>query len=112
MEKGLISNYCEAAKIQMDATYSGDYKKGNRASDKLKKYNDIMRSDFSKYEPIVKELLNSENPNAVIWIAGVALENNFEKDVVIYKLKKMTENEKLGILRLNAKMTLKVHNLW
>ena len=41
MEKGLISNYCEAAKIQMDATYSGDYKKGNRASDKLKKYNEI-----------------------------------------------------------------------
>lgn len=95
MEKELISNYCEAAKIQMDAIHSGDYKKGNKASDKLKKYNDLMRSDFLKYESIVKELLNSEEPNAVI-----------------FKLKKMTENEELGILRLNAKMTLKVHNLW
>ena len=74
----MISNYCEAAEIQMNSMYSGNYKKGNKASDKLKKYNDIMKLDFQKYEPIVKKLLEAENPNVVIWISVVALENNFE----------------------------------
>lgn len=112
MEKELILNYYEAAEIQMNATYSGDYKKGNRASDKLKEYNDLMKSDSQKYEPVVKELLSSENPNVVIWIAEVALENNFEKDAAICKLKKIAENKELGIIRLNAEMTLKTRNLW
>lgn len=93
MEKELISNYCEAAKIQMDAIHSGDYKKGNKASDKLKKYNDMMKADFQKYEPVVIELLNSENPNVVIWIAEVALDKNFKRDIVISKLKKIAKKK-------------------
>lgn len=83
MEKEFILNYCEAAEIQMSATYSGDYKKGNRASNKLIKYNNIIKSDFKRYESLVKELICSQNPNVIIGIANVVLDEKFEMDFVI-----------------------------
>lgn len=111
MKGNMKSNYYEAAEIQMQATYSGKYRTGNRASDRLAKYNKIMSSDFENYKSLVKELKNSEHPNVVIWISGVAMDNNFETDVVINRLKEMAEDKKLGIIRFNAEMVLKTRNL-
>ena len=111
MEKNLILDYCKAAQTQMDATYSGDYKKGNRAADKLYKYNDFIKSDFQNYKSAVKELLNSQNPNVVIWIANVALDKEFETDFVVTCLKNIAQDKNLGIISFNAEMTLKTRNL-
>ena len=111
MEKEFILNYYEAAQIQMSATYSGDYKKGNKASNKLIKYNNIIKSDFKNYKSIVKELIYSQNPNVIIWIANVALDEKFEVNFVISSLKKIAENKELGIIGFNAKMVLKTRYL-
>lgn len=104
------SDYYEAAKIQMEATYSGDYKKGNKASNKLERYNDLIRANFKEYESVVENLINSENPNVVIWIANVALDEKFKTDYVIRRLKDIAENKDLGIIGLNAEMLLKTRH--
>lgn len=111
MKKELVLNYYEAAKTQMETTYAGDYKKGNRASNRLIKYNDLIKSDFPNYKSVVKELLNSQNPNVLIWIANVALDEKYEEDFVVSSLKTIAENKELGIISLNAKMILKTRCL-
>lgn len=110
MDQKLILEYHKAAKMHMEATYSGNYKKGNKAGDKLKKYNDLMKSDFESYKSEVRELINSENVNVVVWIAGVALGEGFEIKKVENKLKQIAGDKSLGILGFDAKMVLKQYH--
>lgn len=111
MEEVTKSNYYKSAEIQMRATYSGDYKNGNEASDELERYNNIIISDFENYKSLVEQLINSKNPNVVIWISNVALDKNFKADVVVNRLKEIAKDEKLGIISFNAEMTLKTRNI-
>ena len=106
-QEELFKHYIEMAEIQMECTYSGDYKKGNKASDELRKYNEIIESNFQDYEQLVLEMLKSKNPNVIIWIASVAIDKNFEMKSVIEKLKLISANKDLGIIGFNAAMLLK-----
>lgn len=111
MTRNLELNYYEAAQIQMDATYSGDFRKGNKASDKLKKYNSVIEANFETNKSLMHNLVKSENPNVVIWIANVALNKNFETDYVIRRLKDIAQNKNLGIISFNAEMVLKTRHI-
>lgn len=111
MKDKLIADYCKAVQAQMDATYSGDYRKGNRESGKLYKYNDFIKSDFQNYKSVAEELIHSANPNVIIWIANVVLDTKYETDFVIARLKDIAQDKNLGIIRLNAEMILETRNL-
>ena len=111
MEENLELDYCEMAQIQMEATYSGDYRKGNKASDKLEEYNNIIKNNFMNYKSLVKKLINSENPNVIIWISNVALDENYEVDCIIQRLKDIAQNKKLGIISFNAEMILQTRHI-
>lgn len=107
----LLSDYVGVAQKQMEYTYTGDFRKGNLASDKLKEYNDEIKSNFSEYEKTVYELITSNNPNACIWISNVALDKEFEVNLVIQRLKEIASTKELGIIGFNAKMVLKSRKL-
>ena len=101
-QEELFKHYIEMAEIQMECTYSGDYKKGNKASDELRKYNEIIESNFQDYEQLVLEM----------WIASVAIDKNFEMKSVVEKLKLISANKDLGIIGFNAAMLLKTKKIF
>lgn len=110
-KKELFDKYCQEAQIQMDCTYKGDYKNGNIASEKLEKYNAIIKKDFINNINIVDELLASNNPNVCIWISCVALDENYRIDFIKDKLTKLSNDNNIGIIGFNAKMLLKTKGL-
>lgn len=105
--KDILTQYEELAKIQMECTYSGDYKNGNKASNKLDKLNKRLENGLENSKEIVEKLVLSDNPNVIIWIAKVAVDSGYMREEVLSKLKKISQNSQLGIIRFNAEMTLK-----
>lgn len=104
----LIDEFVQNAIIQGKATYDVDYKKGNKASDKLFKITAIMKKDFEFAKSMLDELLDNSEPNVKIWASGVALDIGYksnEAEKILTELSKMPE---LGILGLDAEMSLKV----
>ena len=107
----LFLKYLKQAQIQMECTYSGDYKLGNKASTDLEKYNNLIIQDFNNYREVIDKLLQSSNPNVIIWISVVAFKLKYNVDFVTMKLKEISSNKTLGIIRFDAEMTLKTNNL-
>lgn len=55
--------------------------------------------------------MNQEDPNVKIWACGFALDFNYEVEKAKQILEKITGVKSLGILCLNAEMSLRVRNL-
>ena len=102
----LLNKYHSEAQIQMDCTNNG-----NIASEKLEKYNKIIKKDFVNNIDLVDELLDSDNPNVCIWISCVALDENYRVNFIKDKLTKFSYDDNLGIIGFNAKMLLKTKEL-
>jgi hypothetical protein len=58
----LIDEFVKNAVIQGGATLEGNYKKGNKASDKLYKIIDIMKQDIKLAETMLDVLMESKEP--------------------------------------------------
>jgi len=88
-----LTNDCiENAVIHGEATYSGDYKKGNKASDKLFKLGSIMEQNNDIAKEMLDVLLEHENINVRIWVAGKALDLKYkvkEAKQILEKISKM-----------------------
>jgi len=66
----LVSEYAEYASQHGIATESGDYKKGNKAHDKLIKiYRQIKEQGYLAH-PMFKEMLYSSDPSVRSWSAS------------------------------------------
>lgn len=104
----LVEEFIANAVIQGEATYDGDYKKGNKASDKLFRITRIMKEDMDLGKSMLDELLNSSEPNVKIWAGGVALDIGYKSDEAERILNELSNTPKLGILALNAEMSLSV----
>ena len=104
----LIDEFIENAIIQGEATYSGDYKKGNKASDKLFKIGRIMEQNIDVAKNMLDTILYHENINVRIWAAGKAIDLDYKKDEAIEVLEKISVMPDAGILGFNAEMSLKV----
>ena len=105
----VINKYIEMAVIQMECTYSGDYRSGNKASVQLEKMNIIFKNNFDENIIVIDELIDSENPNVILWISQVAFAQKYREKEIIDKLEQISCNQNLGIIRLNAEMVLKAH---
>lgn len=101
-----ISDYEQAAGIQMECTYSGNYKRGNRASDKLLAFNKAMAADFERYRWMVDAIMENGSVNARLWVAGVVKELNYRREEMLEKLLAIAKDPTLGIISFNAKMML------
>lgn len=104
----LIKSFIENAIIQGTATYEGDYKRGNKASNRLFEIIKIIKEDTDFGKGVLDELIIYSEPNVQIWACGTALEIGYEIEKAEETLKNISQIPGIGILGLNAKMTLKV----
>lgn len=104
----LIEEFVQNAVIQGKATYDGDYKKGNIASNKLFKITAIIKKDFKLAKSMLDELLYNSEPNVKIWASGIALDIGYKSNEAERILTELSKKPELGILGLNAEMSLKV----
>ena len=104
----LTELFIENAIIQGEATLDGNYKKGNKASDKLNKIANVIKEDKELAKELLYTLMNNPEPNVKIWACGIALDIDYkaqEAEDILTEISNMTE---LGILSFNAEMSLKV----
>lgn len=109
--KTLIDDFIYNAVIQGDATYEGDYKKGNKASNKPFKLGKIMEQDREIGEQRLDVLLVHENINVRIWASGKALDLNYKTELAEETLRSISKMPEAGILGINAEMSLKNRKL-
>lgn len=106
--KKITEEIIKNATIQGEAEYSGDYKKGNKASNKLFSIWKEIKNDLMIAREIVDVLKNHENVNVRIWICSISLDINYKVDETKLILEKISKDSSVGILALNAEMTLKM----
>lgn len=104
----LLEEFIKNAVIQGETTYSGDYKKGNKASDKLFEISKIMKENTELGKNMLDILLVNDETNVKIWACGIALDIGYKVAEAEKILKQLSEMPELGILGFNAKMTLDV----
>ena len=104
----LVNEFVKNAIIQGEATFSGDYKTGNKTSDKISKITRIMKEDINLAKSMLDELLYSNEPNVKIWACGIAMDIGYKLDEAEKILTELSKMPELGILGFNAEMSLKV----
>lgn len=104
----LTELFIENAIIQGEATLDGNYKKGNKASDKLNKIANVINEDKEFGKDLLDTLMSNPEPNVKNWACGIALDIDYKQIEAEQILEEISNKEELGILRFNAEMTLKV----
>ncbi|WP_347487981.1 DUF2019 domain-containing protein [Desulfoscipio sp. XC116] len=107
----LIDDFVKHAVIQGEATYEGDYKTGNKASNKLFKISKMMEREREVAQQMLDVLLEHDNISVRIWASGKALDIGYKYAEAVETLKKIAKMSEAGILGLNAEMSLKVRKL-
>lgn len=106
--KDLTELFIENAVIHGESTINGDFKRGNKASDVLYKISVLMKEDRELAEEMLDILLCHTEPNVIMWTCGISLDIDYKSIEVENMLKKIADNNELGILSFNAEMILKV----
>jgi peroxiredoxin family protein len=104
----LTNEFILNAMIHEETTYSGNYKKGNKASDKLNKICKLMKENASLAEKMLDILLKHDNINVRIWACGTAIDIKYKEDEAKQILTDISKMTNIGIQRFNAEMSLKV----
>ena len=102
-----IARYKKNALIHQECTITGDYRKGNAAAGSIEKINrKLLRIEVNQAYIFIDEVLNSDIPNAIMWIAPVSVSLNYRIDVVKILLQTYATDQKMGILSIDASMLL------
>jgi hypothetical protein len=104
----LTDIFIENAIIQGEATIDGNYKRGNKASDKLYKIANVMKEDKEFAKDILDILMVNPEPNVKIWAFGIAMDIDYKVNEAENILTEISNTTELGILSFNAEMSLKV----
>lgn len=107
----LIDAFINNAVIQGEATLDGNYKKGNKASNRLMNLGRTMEQERDIAERMLDVLLEHENINVRIWASSIALDLNYKTKLAEETLRNISKIPEAGILGLNAEMSLKVRKL-
>ena len=104
-----IEKYLLHAASQAESTLSGNYRKGNAAATELERMNQYLLKleDTAAARSLIDEIIRSDSPNAVMWIAPVCKEEQYQTDLIRDKLLRYSKDKTLGILSFNAAMYLK-----
>ena len=102
--KELEEEYLHNAKLHGDLNISNRI--ANKAAKELIKLNTYMSSNLEIARQMVDLIINSDNINAQIWIAGLAIDINYNKENAIKLLMSLTKNKNIGILAMNARGVL------
>ncbi|MGM7721561.1 hypothetical protein [Metabacillus sp. Hm71] len=104
----LTELFIENAIIQGEAALTGNYKKGNNASDTLYKIVNVIKEDKEFAKAILDILMVNPEPNVKIWACGIAMDINYKSNEAEKILTEISNQTELGILSFNAEMSLKV----
>lgn len=102
--------FIENAVIQGEATYKGDYKRGNKASNKLYEIARYWKEHPEIAMDVLDILMSHENTNVRIWSCSIALDIGFKVNEATVILTNIANDPSAGILGLNAQMSLEVRN--
>jgi len=98
--------YSKAAKEHRTFSFNGEYRKANKAYDKLKRiFLDIQAGTIDKN--ILLDLLSNGDPDIESWAAAHLLGLKHETEMAERKLMKIAKDDSLGMISFNAEMTLK-----
>ena len=109
--KELTNEYIENAVIQGESQFSGDFKKGNKASNKLFKIRAIMKENRDIAIEMLNILLDNENISVLSWAAGDALDLKYRDEEAEQLLKKIARMPETGILGFIAEMELEFRGI-
>ncbi|MCM3239395.1 DUF2019 domain-containing protein [Heyndrickxia oleronia] len=104
----LIDEFVKIAVIQGNAALEGNYKKGNKASDKLSKIIEVMKQDINLAKTTLDVLMISEEPNVKIWACGMALDIDYKTKKAEQILEELSNSSGIGNGSFNAEMSLNV----
>ncbi|MBQ9267567.1 MAG: hypothetical protein IJ217_04740 [Clostridia bacterium] len=96
-----IPEYIEQATIYGEELNEGNSQKANRAAKKIGQINHGIIEDGS-YKQVVDALITSEIPSVLYLISSVCLQTGYRLEEAIGILKKMSEDESIGIISMNA----------
>ena len=105
----LLEKYLKYADQQRDCTLSGDYRHGNMAARKLERIDQQLKdmTDTSAVYRFIDSILETENPNTIMWISLVCHQLQYRLPMIMEKLTAYSTDDTLGILSFNAMMVLK-----
>ena len=83
-----------------------DNKKANKAAKELIKINKYLKNNKKLAEKVIDEIIVSDIVNAQIWIAGLAIDIDYKRDLAINLLISHGNNKQIGILAMNARLRL------
>jgi len=100
--------FIRAAILEGEATKNGDAKTGNRQYAILKRIFMKAQKCIDSAKLFYMNLRKNEEANVQIWACAHSLALGIGTDEAEKVLEILSKNRKIGILRLNAEMTLKV----
>lgn len=100
--------FINAAKLQGEATKAGDSRTANKQYTILKRIFVKAQKDIETAKIFYKNLRNNSEPNVKLWASAHSLALGLDIAVAENILDVLSKNENIGILRINAEMTLKV----
>ena len=99
--------YIQYAEEQQQCVLSGDYKQGNKYANKLIEFNSIIEeTEGDIANSLIDGIINSDKPNAVMWISLVCAKRKYRVEEIKAKLTKYSIDRDLSVFALNAKVTL------
>lgn len=99
--------YVQCAEEQQKCFFSGDVKQGNKCADKLIRYNAIIeKTDDESVNKVIDYIIDSDKPNAVMWISFVCAKRKYRLTDIKEKLVRYSVDRDLGLLAFNAKVIL------
>jgi HEAT repeats len=106
----LLQDYIDAAILHGEASARGNYKVANKQYTNLTRIYKRFEKDKITANNLLGELLQHENTSVRIWAAAHALGLKIETEKAVKTLEEASRDNSVGILRLNAEMTLKEWN--
>ncbi len=100
--------YIDAAKLQGEAVQAGDSKTANRQYTILKRIYIKTQKAMKESEEFYRNLRSNSEPNVKLWSCAHSLALGLDIAEAEKILNNLSQNEEIGILSLNAEMTLKV----
>ena len=103
----LQKEYILAAEAHGAATLEGDYEAANKQYAKLTKYYKELEKNGPNARSFLEDLFQHRNASVRVWAAAHALGLGVQTDEAQRVLQQLSEDHKIGIIRLDAEMTLK-----
>jgi len=104
----IVEQFKEAAKLHRDSLLEGDYKTANKSTSVMRKIYYLLTNEPEAQSKIYNTLLGDADPSVATWAAAHCLGFGEHQKTALTVLEEISNRKDIGILSLNAEMTIKV----